>query len=731
MNKTNAIQKTIIAIVIFIAALFMPNMQTYAADDVTVAGDSREEAYISKASITLAVKGQTSVTLYGDRPVSYKSSSKKVATVSKTGTITGKKAGKATITVTGESGCKYKCTVKVVKNQVINLSTMELKVGATGKLRVSGEKVVSYKSSAKKIAKISKYGTVTAKTEGKAVMTLTCESGKKYKCTVTVTKPAEKKSVIEEVPVTEEKTVVEESVAAEEKTVVEEQSIAENTVVSNNPEPIVTPDPEPIFTPDPEPIFTPDPEPIFTPDPEPIVTTAPEPIVTPDPEPIVTPDPEPIVTPDPEPIVTPAPEQITTPDYQALAKEMVQDIIKSKIIIPDSACNAEKVRRVHDWMVQNITYNMEAYDMYTSQGINDPVYITLEYHFSICHGYAKTFEVFMDELGIPCRYIDGMTTGGYHAWNIVQLEDGHWYNVDVTWDDPNPSAEFVNEYLRYEYLLRTDEQFSKDHTCEYEIAADGTVYSEYFCPTFVANFTRESFEWVMDEQGNITEIIGTIEDSYSKRVNNYDAFGHMLYSVETTPGYDMEVKWEYTYDGDKIFVVQTMGSCTCYYDDMTLTKMVTPEYTTEFFRDSNLVMTSEHTVHIDGTETTTYYENGKRAKTLGTFGDAGTIEEYYDSNGIWAVWSCRDDGHGNSVTIELLDGVIMRKVTVTTRENLVTTEVYEWLPEEHMSRTTSTSSNGYWIVYEDLYDENDDLYVTQIYDSNGYEEDFYYVNIDI
>ena len=45
---------------------------------------------------------------------SIKSSNKKVATVNKNGKVTGKKAGKATITITMESGAKvtFKVTVK-------------------------------------------------------------------------------------------------------------------------------------------------------------------------------------------------------------------------------------------------------------------------------------------------------------------------------------------------------------------------------------------------------------------------------------------------------------------------------------------------------------------------------------------------------------------------------------------------------------------------------------------
>lgn len=58
---------------------------------------------------TLKLKSYT----YGDEIKSFKSSNKKVATVTKKGKITAKKKGTAKITVTMKSGCKATCKIKV------------------------------------------------------------------------------------------------------------------------------------------------------------------------------------------------------------------------------------------------------------------------------------------------------------------------------------------------------------------------------------------------------------------------------------------------------------------------------------------------------------------------------------------------------------------------------------------------------------------------------------------
>lgn len=58
----------------------------------------------------------------------------------------------------------------------------------------------------------------------------------------------------------------------------------------------------------------------------------------------------------------------------------------------------------------------------------------------VCEGYARAFKVLCDRAGIPCVLVDGdaglsPATAGPHMWNYVELENGSWYAVDVTWND--------------------------------------------------------------------------------------------------------------------------------------------------------------------------------------------------------------------------------------------------------------------------------------------------------
>ena len=131
----------------------------------------------------------------GDKIVKWKTSNKKVVTVTNKGKITGKKVGKATITVTTDKGAKASITVYVkakkvatkkvtVKNaktdRVVKKAT--LKKGKKLTLKVVTNPIttpdkVTFKSSKKSVATVTNKGVIKAKKKGKA--TIIVKSGKK------------------------------------------------------------------------------------------------------------------------------------------------------------------------------------------------------------------------------------------------------------------------------------------------------------------------------------------------------------------------------------------------------------------------------------------------------------------------------------------------------------------------------------------------------------------------
>jgi transglutaminase-like putative cysteine protease len=148
------------------------------------------------------------------------------------------------------------------------------------------------------------------------------------------------------------------------------------------------------------------------------------------------------------------------------------DLLKAELKIYELAdgfeanykTDREKVKAVHDWMVKNIQYD---YDNYLANKIPFRSYQVdgaMLYGKAVCEGYAKTFELFMNALGIDCRTVKGEASDesgwGGHAWNAVKL-DGVWYYIDVTWDDPVPDS--GNSVPWYNYYLTTDPTFGGSH----------------------------------------------------------------------------------------------------------------------------------------------------------------------------------------------------------------------------------------------------------------------------
>jgi len=111
-------------------------------------------------------------------------------------------------------------------------------------------------------------------------------------------------------------------------------------------------------------------------------------------------------------------------------------------IIDDSMTEVEKVRAIHDWLIMNVTYDAQLYDIIlTGKDVSDYNSFYLEGVFldnkAVCEGIAKAFSAMANMEGIPCILVEGYQTnnpsGFGHAWNKVKL-DGKYYNVDPTWN---------------------------------------------------------------------------------------------------------------------------------------------------------------------------------------------------------------------------------------------------------------------------------------------------------
>ena len=231
----------------------------------------------------------------------------------------------------------------------------------------------------------------------------------------------------------------------------------------------------------------PDPTPAPTPTPVPAETEAPEPVPTAT---------APAVVPTPVPTAPPAEPWSYDEarllaawergDWSGLAEEdrAILDVCAQVIadMVPADGSDYEKELAVHDWMVAHGSYDSNTLSQlpdFRENPNNDNPYGFLVDGKGICLGYASTFQLFMDLLGIQCITVQGTAHGGTsdHAWNQVCL-DGDWYCVDVTWDDPTTYGT-VSERTAHRYFNVTS-GFLRDTDHQWEASgipeAEGTAY---------------------------------------------------------------------------------------------------------------------------------------------------------------------------------------------------------------------------------------------------------------
>ena len=116
-----------------------------------------------------------------------------------------------------------------------------------------------------------------------------------------------------------------------------------------------------------------------------------------------------------------------------LAKKVMDEVIK------DDMTNFEKEDAIYRWMVKNIGQGASTSVTLPSQSGGDQFtpHGVLSGNGAVCVGYATTFRMFMNMLGMDCHIVHN----DYHSWDLVQMDDGEWYHTDVYSDASSASSE--------------------------------------------------------------------------------------------------------------------------------------------------------------------------------------------------------------------------------------------------------------------------------------------------
>ncbi len=148
------------------------------------------------------------------------------------------------------------------------------------------------------------------------------------------------------------------------------------------------------------------------------------------------------------------------PDYY----NEITDIVKSTELNTDT--RYDFIKSLHDFLSDNITFINDYSSCFDAYG-------ALVNGVAVCQGYAEAFKVFCDEYKVPCVCITGTSNGEAHMWNAVQMDDGKWYLLDVSWDDQEEYGIYYDFFLvglETEDVYFTGEAFNVSHV------SDGSPY---------------------------------------------------------------------------------------------------------------------------------------------------------------------------------------------------------------------------------------------------------------
>lgn len=148
----------------------------------------------------------------------------------------------------------------------------------------------------------------------------------------------------------------------------------------------------------------------------------------------------------------------------------------SNEIIKDVTTDYDKIKVIHDWVVNNIYYTYEA-STENPDMIDLSATGVLKSRIGSGQGYANLMAALLRAQGIPCKVVMGRITDNLwtqeeafsedinHAWNEVYI-DGKWIIIDSSWNSNNiyEDGEFKTKGMTsIEFFDTTIEWFSFTH----------------------------------------------------------------------------------------------------------------------------------------------------------------------------------------------------------------------------------------------------------------------------
>lgn len=129
-------------------------------------------------------------------------------------------------------------------------------------------------------------------------------------------------------------------------------------------------------------------------------------------------------------------------------------------IIDDSMNEEEKIKTIHDYIINHTIYDVERSEEIKNGTATDSIHASNTAYGpiftgkAICGGYTDAMALFLDKLG----FTNFKVASESHIWNVVYIDDT-WKHLDLTWDDPVVNT--GENILTYNYFLITTEELEQ------------------------------------------------------------------------------------------------------------------------------------------------------------------------------------------------------------------------------------------------------------------------------
>lgn len=115
-------------------------------------------------------------------------------------------------------------------------------------------------------------------------------------------------------------------------------------------------------------------------------------------------------------------------------KDMINYVLRTAPELEKLDTDYEKVLAYHDKLIEDVEYDLEN----MSRQRNHNVLGAILDGVSVCEGYSYAFDMMMNYVGVDSLFV----VAPAHAWNMVKLDDGKYYYLDITVDDSTSSKKY-------------------------------------------------------------------------------------------------------------------------------------------------------------------------------------------------------------------------------------------------------------------------------------------------